>query len=142
MKSTTLLLVLVVACGGPAIADSAGAEPADTVVPASSESTTTTSATSTIVESIAETDGPEPARTTEALGATGPDAGLIEFEAVWLCEAQRQTFDSPGAVDETLNARLGETGIARSQYDTFKAGLTEDAVARKQILDLFIAGCS
>ena len=146
MKSTTLLLVLVVACGGPAIADNAPIEPAGTVAPAISESTTTTSATtSTTVESIAETaevDGPEPAQTIEELGATGPDAELIEFEAVWLCEAQRQTFDSPGAADETLNARLGETGIARSQYDTFKAGLTEDAVARKQILDLFIAGCS
>ncbi len=138
-----LLLVVVVACGGPVSTDNAPAEPAGTVVPASIGPPTTTSViTSTTFESIAEIDSPESAPTTEELGATGPDAELIEFEALWLCEAQRQTFDSPGAVDETLNARLGETGLARGDYDTFKAGLTDNAVARKQILDLFIANCS
>ena len=142
MKFAVLLLLLVVACGGTASLDIAPAASTGAVPTAPSEPTSTSVVMSTTADSGSEVDAPEPTPIVEGVAATGPDAELIEFEALWLCEAQRQTFDSPGAVDETLNLRLGETGLARADYDTFKAGLSDNAGARKQILDLFVANCS
>ncbi len=142
MKLALIFMVLLAACGGPATADDApvGA-PSDTVSFQSSATTTTIAMTPT-VHAGAESTAPEPPVATIDLEATGPDAELIHFESQWLCEAQRQTFDSPEAVDVALDSSLGETGISRSVYDTFKSGLSENPAARKQILDLFVGNCS
>lgn len=142
MKLALILVVLLAACGGPATADDApvGA-PADPVSFRSSATTTTFAMTST-VPAGAESTAPEPPPARVDLEATGPDAVLIQFESQWLCEAQRQTFGSPEAVDVALDSSLGGTGISRSVYDTFKSGLSENPAARKQILDLFVLNCS
>lgn len=143
MRFAIILVVLVVACGGPATADIAPVErPAGTISFDSGEPSTTIATSSTTAAAAADTDAQASTVTTAEIGATSPDAELVEFEALWLCDAQRQTFDSPGAVDQALNSSLGEAGIGRADYDAFKAGLSENAVARKQILDLFVTDCS
>ena len=143
MKLAWFLIVFVAACGGPAIADNAPIEPAGTVSFGSDSPTTTTiPASSTTVSTVAGVSATEQAPTPERLIATGPDAELIAFEAQWLCDVQRHTFDSPGAVDEDLSANLAEAGLTRTRYDGFKEGLSADAASRKQVLDLFVQDCS
>ena len=143
MKRALILIVFVGACGGPSIAENAPVEPAGTVSFGSDEPTATTiAAPSTTVTTVAGVSATEPEPTPERLIATGPDAELIAFEAQWLCDVQRHTFDSPGAVDEALSANLAEAGLDRVRYDGFKEGLSVNAPSRKQVLDLFVQDCS
>ena len=51
------------------------------------------------------------------------DAPWVEFEARWLCDLQRSTYDDPSDVDAALADRLAEEAIVAEEYAAFKQRL-------------------
>ncbi len=71
----------------------------------------------------------------------GTDDLAVRFEAHWQCEVQRLTFEDLGALDETLDLRLGDAGITRTEYQTFKARLEGSRSLRQQVAEEYDAFC-
>lgn len=66
---------------------------------------------------------------------------VIAFQADWLCELQRRTFEDLDAADVALNESLASAGLSRSTYDEFLAVLPESQELRDEVLGLFAQRC-
>ncbi len=69
------------------------------------------------------------------------DTELVVFEAAWVCELQRRTFESPAAMDEALTENLVNNGLDRAGYDTFRGRVNGEKDLRDWILFEYQTSC-
>lgn len=66
---------------------------------------------------------------------------LVLFEANWVCELQRRTFQSPDAMQQALNDKLVGLGVERATYDAFRAEVNNSQDLRDSILYAYQENC-
>lgn len=86
--------------------------------------------------------------TTSTLIAAAPDvrlseadSQLVRFEAQWVCEVQRRTFQTPNGRDEALLENLGEAGISEADYLAFRERVNLERDLRDSILYSYQETC-
>lgn len=86
--------------------------------------------------------------TTSTLIAAAPDvrlseadSELVRFEAHWVCEVQRRTFQTPEGRDEALLENLGEAGISEADYLAFRERVNLERDLRDSILYSYQETC-
>lgn len=93
-------------------------------------------------------DRPTQNETTSTLIAAAPDvrlsaadSELVRFEAQWVCEVQRRTFQTPSGRDDALLENLGQAGITEAEYLTFRERVNTDRDLRDSILYSYQETC-
>ncbi|MGH1504892.1 MAG: hypothetical protein ACRBI6_15150 [Acidimicrobiales bacterium] len=66
---------------------------------------------------------------------------LVHFEADWVCELQRRTFDSPAAMSQTLEEKLAANGLSLADYQTFRGEVSNSQELRDWILFVYQESC-
>lgn len=136
MRVLIALVLALSACANP-LADDPVNTPAPTAATVGASTSTTRGAPTT--------NAPTPTNVpTTSVGVPddGQEGALVQFEANWLCDAQRHVYNSPSEVDEALETSLSASAFSRSEYDAFKAMSGTDEAVRKEILALFVEVCS
>ena len=72
---------------------------------------------------------------------TPEELSLVEFEADWVCELQRTTFESNDAISDALDQRLADFGIDEETYGVFREQANQDEGIRAAILSTYRSDC-
>lgn len=66
---------------------------------------------------------------------------LVEFEATWMCDAQRRSSVEPGVVDDARRQALEDSDLSADDYAAFRAALDERVELRQAVLARFVTIC-
>ncbi len=66
---------------------------------------------------------------------------LVHFEADWVCELQRRTFDSPAAMSASLEDKLAANGLSLADYQAFRGEVSNSQELRDWILFVYQESC-
>jgi hypothetical protein len=66
---------------------------------------------------------------------------VVAFEAAWLCDVPRYTFDQAADIEAELDALLAQSEVERAEYDEFKKSLDDDAELRQRVAVAFDDVC-
>lgn len=69
------------------------------------------------------------------------DSELVRFEASWVCELPRRTFQTPSGRDDALLENLDDAGIAEADYRAFRERANADRDLRDAILYSYQETC-
>jgi hypothetical protein len=68
-------------------------------------------------------------------------ATMTQFEARWMCDVQRTSFEDVEAMTGALTERLTGNGLTPGVYASFKDALTRDEALRDQVGERFDVYC-
>ncbi len=69
------------------------------------------------------------------------DSEMVRFEATWICELQRRTFQTQSGREEALQEKLVDSGLSVEDYLAFRARVNADQDLRDSILYSYQETC-
>ncbi|MEZ5226856.1 MAG: hypothetical protein R2710_09305 [Acidimicrobiales bacterium] len=69
------------------------------------------------------------------------DGAMVRFEATWICELQRRTFQTQDGREEALREKLTDSGLTEDEYHEFRARVNSDQDLRDSILYSYQETC-